>query len=307
MFNPLFIVFTFKDARSFIPPLAPYWIYLHSQNQSVFSVSIANIPMFRSSAIKRWSVISIARIRPILQYILLHLCKLVADTAERFMHVQSNLLIPLRRTPDCSFGDVISAHAVPQHHVQWRRRATLLVVRCDAHTTQTRSSEQQAFDFVPVAVVVEVDGTVRREEGVKILVRESVRVSAFMLEYQEVRDVDYTHTQARCEPAQHGRRFDDFEGEFGSDADYHDLWVKTVVRASKFPNRSARAAMIVGLFWGKEDWLRLLRADHQIHVVSGAEAMGKGREEGVGIRGKVHACGARFEVQNGADEGRVLV
>lgn len=65
--------------------------------------------------------------------------------------------------------------------------------------------------------------------------------------------------------------------------------------------------MIVGLFWGKEDWLSLLRADHQIHIIVGAEAMSKGGKEGVGIWRQVNTCGARFEVQNGANEGRILV
>lgn len=35
--------------------------------------------------------------------------------------------------------------------------------------------------------------------------------------------------------------------------------------------------------------------------------MGKSGKEGVGIWGQVNTCGARFEVQNGANEGRVLV
>ena len=35
--------------------------------------------------------------------------------------------------------------------------------------------------------------------------------------------------------------------------------------------------------------------------------MGKGGKEGVGIRRQVNTCGARFEVQNGANEGRILV
>lgn len=35
--------------------------------------------------------------------------------------------------------------------------------------------------------------------------------------------------------------------------------------------------------------------------------MGKGGKEGIGIWRQVDTCGARFEVQNGANEGRVLV
>lgn len=35
--------------------------------------------------------------------------------------------------------------------------------------------------------------------------------------------------------------------------------------------------------------------------------MGKGGKKGVGIWGQVNPGGARFEIQNGANEGRVLV
>ena len=131
---------------------------------------------------------------------------------------------------------MISTHAIPQHHVQRRRRAAFLAVRRDAHAAQVRPAEQQAFDLVAVSVVVEVNGTVGREEGVEVLVRESVRVSAFVFEDQEVGDVDDADAQARCESAEHGCCFDDFKGEFGADADDHDVWVETIVRAGKFPD-----------------------------------------------------------------------
>ena len=35
--------------------------------------------------------------------------------------------------------------------------------------------------------------------------------------------------------------------------------------------------------------------------------MGKGGKEGIGIWGEVNTSGARFEVQYGANEGRILV
>lgn len=35
--------------------------------------------------------------------------------------------------------------------------------------------------------------------------------------------------------------------------------------------------------------------------------MGKGGKEGVGIRGQIHTCGTWFEIEDGANEGRVLV
>ena len=35
--------------------------------------------------------------------------------------------------------------------------------------------------------------------------------------------------------------------------------------------------------------------------------MGEGREEGVGVWGQVDTCRAGFEVENGANKGRILV
>lgn len=155
--------------------------------------------MLGSGATERWRVISIARILPILHNVLVHLCKVVADTAERFVHVDADLFVPLRGAPDGSLGDVVSAHAIPQHHVQRRCRAALLAVACDAHPAQLGPAKEQAFDLVPVAVIVEMNGAVGCEEGLEVLVRESVRVSAFALEYQEVGDIDDANAQARSE------------------------------------------------------------------------------------------------------------
>ena len=183
------------------------------------------------------------------------------------MHVQADFRVPLRRAPDGRLGDVVPAHAIPEHHVQWRRRTAFLAVRGDGDAAQVRPAEEQAFDLVPVAVVVEVDGPVGREEGVEVVVRERVRVAAFVFEDQKVRHVDDADAQARGQAAEHGGRFDDFEGEFGADADDDGVGVETVVRAGEFPDRCACAAVAVGFFWGKEDRLRLLGADHEIDVV----------------------------------------
>ena len=202
------------------------------------------------SAIKRRRVVRIARIRAMLRDKHLHLGPLVANPAQRLMQIEANLLVPLRRAPNRCLGDVIPAHAVPQHHIERRRRAALFAIRGDAHAAQVRPAEQQAFDLVAVAVVVEMDGAVAGEEGVEVLMRERVRMAAFVLEDQQVRHVDDAHAQARREFAEHGGRFDDFEGEFGADADNHDIRIETVVCAREFPDRSACAAMAVGFVWG---------------------------------------------------------
>ena len=35
--------------------------------------------------------------------------------------------------------------------------------------------------------------------------------------------------------------------------------------------------------------------------------MGKGGKEGVGIWRQIYTCGTRFEIEDGANEGRILV
>jgi hypothetical protein len=67
---------------------------------------------------------------------------------------------------------MIPADMIPQHHIKRRRRTALLAVTLDANTLQVRTTEQESFDLVRVAVVVEVNGPVRREEGVKVSVLE---------------------------------------------------------------------------------------------------------------------------------------
>ena len=48
-----------------------------------------------------------------------------------------------------------------------------------------------------------MDGAVGCEEGVEVLVREGVRMAAFVFEDQQVGDVDDADAQARGEFAQH--------------------------------------------------------------------------------------------------------
>lgn len=62
-----------------------------------------------------------------------------------------------------------------------------------------------------------------------------------------------------------------------------------------------------GFFGAEEDGLGLFGADHEVDVVGRPEAVGKGGEEGICVGREVDAAGGRFEVEDGADEGGVLV
>ncbi len=102
-------------------------------------------------------------------------------------------------------------HAVPEHHIEGRRRAAFLFVARDGDAIEFGPAEEQALDLVGVAVVVEVDGLVGREERIELGVRQRVRVQCLSLEDHEICDVDDADAEAGAETAQHGCGDDDFE------------------------------------------------------------------------------------------------
>ena len=125
-------------------------------------------------------------------------------------------------------------------------------------------------------MVVEVDGFVGREEGVKLGVGEGVGVQSLGLEDHQVRDVDDADTEGGAFAAEHGGRHDDFEGHFGSNSTQDNVWVEAIVRGGEFPDRRPSLAVFVGFFDGKEDGLGLLGADHEVYIVLRTKAVGNG-------------------------------
>lgn len=109
------------------------------------------------------------------------------------MQIQPHHLIPLCRALDARFGDIEPRDAVAQHHVQRRRGAAFLTVRRDGDAIEPWAPEEEAFDLGGVAVIVEVDGAVGREQGVEIVVGERVRVISFETEDHQIGDVDDAH------------------------------------------------------------------------------------------------------------------
>lgn len=63
----------------------------------------------------------------------------------------------------------------------------------------------------------------------------------------------------------------------------------------------------VSFIWRQPHRCRLFAADHEIDVVLGAEAMGDGRQETIRVGGKVDTRELGLEIQDGTDEGRVLM
>ena len=64
---------------------------------------------------------------------------------------------------------------------------------------------------------------------------------------------------------------------------------------------------MVSLLRGQPHWRRLLAPHHQIDIVFSTQAMRDGGQETICIGREVHARKLGLEVQDGADEGRVLM
>lgn len=244
---------------------------------------------------------------PILHDELPRLNDFLIQLREQLLLTEPDPLVPLGASPDRCLSDMEPRDFIHQHHVEGRRRAPFLHVARDAGPLEVRPSEQQALQLRRVPVVVEVDGQIGREERVERVTRQGVRVRPFRLQDHQVCHVDHPHAELRAPSPQDRGRLDDLERELGANPDEDDVRVESVVGAGEFPDGGPCAAVVFGLFGRQEDRGRLLRADHQVDVVFGFEAVSKRREEGVGVRGKVDSSGGGLEFEDGADEGWVLV
>lgn len=197
----------------------------------------------------------------------------MAHLAEHAREIEGDARVVQRGALDGGLDDVIAADVVAQHHVEGRRGAALLAVAFDRDAVEVLASEEQPFDLVRVAVVVDVDGTVRSEEAVELVVPEGVRVARLSFEDHEVRYVHDADAHRGAFASEDGSGDDHFEHEFGADPDKDDVGVEAVICAAEFPDACPGLTVLVGFFDGEENGLRLFGTDHQVHVVLGAEAV----------------------------------
>ena len=95
---------------------------------------------------------------------------------DQTLHPHPHFLIEPPASAHSRFRDMIPADAVPNHHVERRRRRAFLAVALDADAVEARPPEQQALQLVRVTMVVEVDGAVGREERVEGCLVEGMRM-----------------------------------------------------------------------------------------------------------------------------------
>lgn len=259
------------------------------------------------STLKIRRIIRIVGILASLQDVVAHLLEIMQIIRPQFMHIHSDLLVAHRGAFQGGVNNMPSADAVTEHHVQGRRGTAFLIIGFNHDTMEVRAAEKETLELVRIAMIVEMDGFVGCEEGVEVIVAQSVWMASFEAEYHQICHVDDSDSQARRLFPEHSRRFDDLEGEFRSDAYKHDIRIQPVVSTREFPDRGAGAAMRLCFIRGEEDGLRLLGADHKIDVILRPETMSKRGQKGVCVGGKVDASGGGLEVQDGADEGRILM
>ena len=259
------------------------------------------------STLKIRRIIRIIGILARLQDVVAHLLELMQIIRPQFMHIHSDLLVAHRSAFQGGVNNMPSADAVAEHHVQGRRGTAFLVIGFNRDAMEVRAAEKETLELIRIAVVVEMDGLFGCEEGVEVIVAQSVWMASFEAEYHQICHVDDSDSQARRLFPEHSRRFDDLEGEFRSDAHKHDIKIQPVVSTREFPDRGSGATMRLCFIRGEEDGLRLLGADHKIDVIFRPETMSKGGQKGVCVGRKVDASGGGLEVQDGANEGRILM
>ena len=106
-------------------------------------------------------------IPPCTHDIVLHLGNLMSDVAQQGRHVQRDLGVDLRTTPDSCLDNMISTHAIAEHHVEGCCGATFLLVALDGDSVQILPPEEKPLDLVRVAVIVEMDGAIGGKEAVE--------------------------------------------------------------------------------------------------------------------------------------------
>ena len=124
-------------------------------------------------------------------------------------------------------------------------------------------------------MVVEVRDVVGREQRVKVLPRQCVRVRVLGPQHHQAHDVDVddADVQRGRELTQQLSRPHDFEGQLGAGAYENDVRVRAVpcravpCRTSEFLDEGTGPAVRFGFFGGEEDGGELFRADHQVDMV----------------------------------------
>ena len=136
---------------------------------------------------------------------------------------------------------------------------------------------------------------------------QAVRVLGLRLELHQVDDVDDADLQLRQVLAQDRDRGQRLQRRHVAGAGHDDVRLRAPVVAGPLPDADARRAVLDGLVHRQPLRRRVLARDHDVDVVTAAQAVVHHREQAVGVRRQVDADDLGLLVDHVVDEAGVLV
>src|SRR5260221_14993 len=107
--------------------------------------------------------------------------------------------------------------------------------------------EQQLLDSRGIAMEIDDDGRIGREQRVKNLVIQPMRMGTLGTQYEQVGDIHNAHTQLWQFRAQNVGCRHDFERRAITNTYQYDIGTDPIIDAGPSPDRSARPGMINGV------------------------------------------------------------
>lgn len=141
------------------------------------------------------------------------------DVRRQLVCVNRYLRVHPRPSPNRRNRNVEPRRPIAEHHVEWRRRRSFLVVTFHSDPIEVRTTPQETFEFDGITVVVEVHVLVLGEQSVEGVVGERVGMGAAGSEDHEVGDVHDSNTEGGDEFAEECGGCDDFKGDFDTNTD----------------------------------------------------------------------------------------
>ena len=220
---------------------------------------------------------------------------------------ESHSLIDNGSTPNTLHSNMVSRNVVPQHHVERGRRASFLPVALNVHPISAFASERQPGHITAIPVVIDDNPPVLGEKVTKVVIGESMWMRTEGSKDHEISDVHNPHAKLRGDLAEKGGCGDDFERDLRTDTNEDDIRAETFISGAEPPDAGTRSGVDLSLLRAEPNSRGMLRTNHQVNVVFRVDTMSDRAQEAVGIRREVDTSGVSLEIENSADERRVLM
>src|ERR1700757_2657681 len=124
-----------------------------------------------------------------------------------------------------------------------------------------------------VAVEGEDDRLVRREQSVKIVIREAMRMLALRLQLHKIHDVDNTHLQVSRVTTEQVDGSQSLQCRHVSAASHDNVRLLATVAAGPLPDSKPGSAVLDRLVHRQPLWRRLFAGNDDIDIVSAPQAV----------------------------------